>query len=92
MTVRIQWRRGTAAQWVTANPILAMGEAGFETDTGLFKMGNGVSPWNSLAYPPSGGVPPGGLTDEVLTKQSGSSGDYVWRSPYNSPLDGGTFN
>jgi hypothetical protein len=46
----IQNRRGTAAQWVSANPVLSAGEAGFETDTGKFKWGNGTTAWNSLPY------------------------------------------
>lgn len=47
---RIQNRRGTAAQWTAGNPILAIGEVGFETDTGKFKIGNGISNWTSLQY------------------------------------------
>ncbi len=46
----MQQRRGTAAQWTAANPILAAGEIGFETDTSKFKMGNGSSAWSSLTY------------------------------------------
>ena len=46
----MQQRRGTAAQWTAANPILAAGEIGFETDTSRFKMGNGSSTWGSLTY------------------------------------------
>jgi hypothetical protein len=50
MATRMQQRRGTAAQWTAANPILAAGEIGFETDTSKFKMGNGSSNWASLQY------------------------------------------
>jgi hypothetical protein len=50
MATRMQQRRGTAAQWTAANPVLAAGEIGFETDTNKFKMGNGTSAWASLAY------------------------------------------
>ena len=49
-TVRIQVRRGTASQWTSANPTLAAGEMGVESDTNLFKFGNGSTAWNSLAY------------------------------------------
>jgi len=49
-TVRIQVRRGTASQWTSANPILAAGEMGVETDTNKFKFGNGTSTWSSLSY------------------------------------------
>jgi hypothetical protein len=51
----IQLRRGTAAQWVTANSTLAAGEAGFETDTGKFKLGNGTDDWETLRYAGGGG-------------------------------------
>lgn len=50
MAVQIQWRRDTAANWTAANPTLAQGEAGLETDTGRFKLGDGATAWNSLAY------------------------------------------
>jgi hypothetical protein len=50
MATRMQQRRGTAAQWTAANPVLAAGEIGFETDTSRFKMGNGSSAWGSLTY------------------------------------------
>ena len=50
MATRMQQRRGTAAQWTSANPILAAGEIGFETDTGKFKIGNGSSAWSALTY------------------------------------------
>lgn len=48
--VQIQIRRGTAAEWVTANPILAEGEPAKETDTGKIKFGDGVTAWNDLPY------------------------------------------
>ena len=34
MSTKIQFRRGTASQWTSANPILSSGETGYETDTG----------------------------------------------------------
>jgi hypothetical protein len=43
-------RRRTAAQWTSENPTLSDGEFGFERDTGLLKIGNGVTAWTSLAY------------------------------------------
>lgn len=52
MPVRVQLRRGTAAQWSLANPILAEGEPGYVTDDNRFKIGDGVTAWNALAYPP----------------------------------------
>ncbi len=49
-TVRIQVRRGTAADWTSVNPVLAAGEMGVESDTNLFKFGNGSTAWASLSY------------------------------------------
>jgi archaellum component FlaC len=50
MAARMQQRRGTAAQWTSANPVLGSGEIGFETDTSKFKIGNGTSTWSDLIY------------------------------------------
>lgn len=51
MTIaRLQIRRDTAANWVTANPILSQGEIGFETDTFRYKIGDGSTVWTSLVY------------------------------------------
>ena len=52
----IQIRRGTAAQWTSANPTLTAGEQGFETDTGKMKIGNGSTAWTSLSYLGAGTV------------------------------------
>lgn len=50
MAVQIQFRRGTASSWTSANPVLADGEMGIESDTSKFKIGNGTTAWNSLSY------------------------------------------
>lgn len=47
---RIQVKRGTAASWVSNNPVLYSGEIGYETDTRKFKVGDGTTAWNSLSY------------------------------------------
>ena len=46
----IQIRRDTAANWTSANTVLAQGELGAETDTSKIKIGNGSTAWTSLAY------------------------------------------
>jgi hypothetical protein len=53
-TIRVQMaqRKDTAANWTAANPILLSGEIGYETDTKKFKIGDGTTNWNSLAYLP----------------------------------------
>lgn len=48
--IQLQFRRGTAAEWTSANPTLAAGEMGIETDTYLFKIGTGSIAWNFLPY------------------------------------------
>lgn len=56
VVTQFQFRRGTAAQWTSTNPTLGAGEPGYETDTGKFKIGNGSTAWNSLAYTGAGTV------------------------------------
>ena len=46
----IQLRRDTAANWTSANPVLAQGELGVETDTDKIKVGDGSTAWTSLGY------------------------------------------
>lgn len=50
MSVRIQIKRDTAANWTTNDPTLLEGELGYETDTGKFKIGDGSSLWSALSY------------------------------------------
>lgn len=61
VVTQIQVRRGTASQWTSANPTLASGEWGFETDTLKTKIGDGTTAWNSLAYA-TGSVAVGNIT------------------------------
>lgn len=46
----IQVRRDTASAWTSANPTLASGELGLETDTDKLKLGDGSTAWTSLGY------------------------------------------
>jgi len=50
MPVKIQLRRDTSSNWSTRNPVLFLGEPGFETDTNKLKLGDGTSTWNDLGY------------------------------------------
>jgi hypothetical protein len=65
MTARMQQRRDTAANWTSANPTLAAGEMGIETDTYKFKVGNGSTAWTSLPY------------SVDIPSQTGQSGKYL---------------
>lgn len=46
----IRTRRDIKENWETENPVLALGEQGYETDTKKLKFGNGVNSWNELPY------------------------------------------
>lgn len=47
---RIVLRNDTAAAWEAANPVLLKGEMAAEIDTGLLKIGDGVTAYKSLSY------------------------------------------
>jgi hypothetical protein len=46
--VRFLQRRAFAAQWAAKNPVLGDGEFGIEKDTGIIKVGDGVTSWTEL--------------------------------------------
>lgn len=48
MAQQIQIRRGTAAAAAATDPVLAEGEFGHELDTGVVKIGDGVTVWSAL--------------------------------------------
>ncbi len=58
-------RRGTAASWTSANPVLLAGEEGFETDTRKSKVGDGTTAWNGLSYTAA-------TTSDATTSSKGS--------------------
>lgn len=66
MANRMQQRRDTAANWTTANPVLAAGEQGYETDTKKFKIGDGATAWVTLGYQAPNEV---ALSETYATKQ-----------------------
>jgi hypothetical protein len=49
-TTKIQFKRGTSEALTAANILLSVGEPCFETDTGKFKIGDGVLSWSALPY------------------------------------------
>jgi hypothetical protein len=46
----IRLRRDLASNWAKVDPVLAEGEAGYEIDTGRFKIGDGSARWSDLRY------------------------------------------
>lgn len=42
-------RKGSSAEWVSVNPVLASGEPAYDLTNNVLKVGDGVTPWNSLA-------------------------------------------
>ncbi len=47
-TYTILFRRDTSENWEKENPILAYGEPGYDKDTGMLKIGDGVTRWKAL--------------------------------------------
>lgn len=66
----IQLRRDTEANWTAADPILAEGEVGFETDTGRLKVGNGLGAWSALSYFSAAGAVAWGAITGTLSAQT----------------------
>lgn len=52
---RIQFRRGTASEWIASNPVLSSGEPGYDISNKIFKIGDGVTAWGSLSGVGGGG-------------------------------------
>lgn len=74
--MKLQLRRGTAAQWSAANPLLAEGEMGVELDTGKFKVGNGINRWNQVEYTTNFGDQD--VQNSVLNFLTSSTGAVTW--------------
>ena len=60
MSLRVQMRRDTLANWNSVNPILAQGEWGWVIGTEDFKIGDGVHAWVDLPYIQFGEIPNNG--------------------------------
>ena len=67
MADTIQIRRGTTSAWNSANPVLALGEQGYDTTTKQYKVGDGTTAWTALAYSTPGHI----AANTVLANPSG---------------------
>jgi hypothetical protein len=75
MATRMQQRRGTAAQWTAADPVLNAGEIGYESDTNKFKIGDGENHWDDLNYFLDAIALGGSIDDYIpLTQKDAASG------------------
>ena len=80
--IQLQFRRGLSSLWTSVDPTLADGEMGLETNTHLFKIGDGITKWSLLPYGgftgPSGSSgftgPPGQTGVTGPTGQNGTTG------------------
>ena len=92
MSVKIKLRRGTEAQWIAANPVLASGEPSYAIDTNTFKIGNGVDVWSDLSpVAGSGGGGGGNPFDQSLNTYNFPTFSGV-NLPNNSTLAQGSFD
>jgi len=59
MSQVIQIRHDTTANWASADPVLAIGEMGVDTDLAIFKIGDGLLHWSALPLANQGaqGIP-----------------------------------
>src|SRR6516164_5719178 len=88
MATLIQWRRGTASQWTSSNPTLAQGEPGFELDTLLWKVGDGVKNWGALPYA-SGPPGPTGPQGPPGTVQAEYTATWRWTTSLTTASSSG---
>lgn len=70
MATRMQQRRATALEWDTNNPVLALGEIGFDTTNNTIKIGDGEKTWSELPaisgpQGPTGPTGPQGLQGDL---------------------------
>lgn len=66
VSISPRFKRGTPESWLAKDPILEVGEPGYELRTGKLKIGDGETPWSGLEYfnpgenvaplPPDGGA------------------------------------
>jgi len=89
--VSIGWKKGSATDWSSANPVLANGVVGFDYTNNEIRVGDGITAWNSLTvFDPDtsdlcgGGVEyysfntlPGGLSEQEDGAYAGLAMDSV---------------
>lgn len=85
--VRRQERHDTAANWTTANPVLAAGELGVETDSHKLKAGDGATAWADLPY--AAGSSSGGSAPTVASSSYATGSGYTATVAYPAGITAG---
>ena len=88
---RLVWRKDTAANWASVNPVLFSGEMGYVTDTRIYKIGDGVTAWNALPVAsgapgpagPAGPTGPSGAPGGSSYLHTQSSASATWTINHN---------
>lgn len=81
MTIRLQLRRDTSANWALYNPVLAMGEVGLDITSRKMKVGDGISTWSLLDYFMTG---PAGESPKERRSDVINDTCYCGTAPYGS--------
>lgn len=71
---KIQLRRATEAEFISANTILASGEPAWATDSKTLKVGDGSTAWASLSGVGGAGGTPANMVLSTTTGIAGASG------------------
>lgn len=85
---QIKIKRGTAAEWTAANPVLEAGELGYVSDTNTLKVGDGTTEYNSL----NALVVSTGAINEAMLSGYGIDGLHakrIARATYDFDVNGG---
>jgi hypothetical protein len=82
-TTVIKIRRDTSTNWNIANPILADGELGYETDTTKMKCGDGATTWQELIY-----ISVGDAQYAAVAGTAGTAGSATTAGTVTNPAQG----
>lgn len=85
LIIRFRLKRDLAATWTSNNTVLLDSEIGYETDTSKIKIGDGTTPWVSLAY---WGNPSGSGGTDLTSKNAGAGIDISEFQPTTGGGDG----
>lgn len=78
----IQIRRGSSAEWTSANPTLNNGEPGWDSTNKKLKIGDGTTPWSSLSA-----INEGGISEYSALIGNGSSTSFTVNHALSADID-----